>query len=267
MPDSVPPLLLFTDVDGCLVNKHDYSYVDALPALERLRGQRVPVVLCSSKTAAELSVLADELRLQETPLICENGTRILWRGKMFGGERSTVCGVPRGEVLNVLQELKSRFQFRSFADLGLDGVMQTTDLPREAAARAMDREGTEPLLWDEDEAQIDSFRQALEEHGLTLTRGGRFWHVAGTATKGDALCEVAERWREAAGDSGQTIAVGDSPIDQSMLDRADWPIGIPAPDGSHAVVLPIQGTWATLPGAAGWAESIGQVLDRIAPTA
>mgnify|MGYP002626636661 CR=1 FL=1 len=70
-------LLIFTDVDGCLLNKADYRYDAALPALERLRRLQVPLILCSSKTAAELSELHRELDLGEAPFIPENGGAIV----------------------------------------------------------------------------------------------------------------------------------------------------------------------------------------------
>lgn len=267
MTNFDPALLLFTDVDGCLVNKHDYSYTAALPALRRLHSLSVPVILCSSKTASELRRLAQELPLCEAPLICENGARILWQGDDFGGSRSTVCGIPRSDFLPLLQQLRQTYRFRSFVDLGLEGVMRATDLPEDAARQAMEREGTEPLLWDDEPSQADAFRQALETNGLTLTRGGRFWHVAGSASKGEALRQVVDGFRSVTGREARTIAVGDSPIDQSMLDVADSPVGIPAPDGSRHVRITDQGLWADQPGAAGWAESITHLLDRYAPTA
>ena len=61
-----------------------------------------------------------------------------------------------------------------------------------------------------------------------------------------------------------TIAIGDSPIDQSMLDLAEFPIGIPAPDGlAHVEVNVHNGYLATKSGARGWAESVAQVLDHL----
>ena len=57
-------------------------------------------------------------------------------------------------------------------------------------------------------------------------------------------------------------AIGDSPIDQSMLDIADVPIGIPASAGLGVNVDPKQGLVASQPGAAGWAEVITQLLSR-----
>lgn len=266
MTNMNPAVLIFTDVDGCLLNRNDYSYQDALPTLRRLRTIRIPVILSSSKTASELGALVSELELHAAPLICENGARIIWRGDMFGEDRSTVCGAHRANVLAVLGQLKPSFHFHSFNDLGLEGVMRATDLPRERAIDAMDREGTEPLLWDDEPERMDDFRNRLVAAGLTLTKGARFWHAAGKATKGEAMREVADCFRSFSNQLVTTIAVGDSPIDQSMLDQADWPVGIPGPDGSFDVIVDEPGIVATRPGAKGWGECVGQLLDRILST-
>lgn len=266
MTNYIPAVLLFTDVDGCLLNKYDYSYAAALPALERVKERRIPVVLASSKTAAELTRLSDELQLDPAPLICENGARILWRGPAFGEERSTIGGIRRDEILAQLKRSSQSFRFRSFQDLGLEGVMQSTDLPEDRAMDAMAREGTEPLLWDDDPGRIQEFRAILALEGLTLTQGGRFWHVAGGMTKGVAMMEVTEEFGRRTKQPPLTIAIGDSPIDQSMLNCADNPVGIPWTDGSSNVCIPPHGLRATSAGAAGWAESVGLLLDRIEAT-
>ena len=66
-------VLIFTDLDGCLLNKADYRYDDALPVLQRLSVAQIPVVLCSSKTRSEMSALQEELSLSGSPMTCENG--------------------------------------------------------------------------------------------------------------------------------------------------------------------------------------------------
>ena len=45
-------LLVFTDLDGTLLDHEDYSYAAANEALAELRSRRIPLILCSSKTAA-----------------------------------------------------------------------------------------------------------------------------------------------------------------------------------------------------------------------
>ncbi|MCP4175354.1 MAG: HAD-IIB family hydrolase [Fuerstiella sp.] len=268
-----PPnqLVVFTDLDGCLLNKVDYDWSAAEPVLRRLEQLSVPVVLSSSKTVAEMSELRRELCLPEAPFISENGGVIQWsKWLLSSNEASSVpaervaATTKRSTVLDVLTELKNQFQFRSFVDLGVEGVMANTDLPREKAELACQRHSTEPLLWEDTDDNIRLFLRILTERGLTLTKGGRFWHVAGNATKGHAMHQVADRYRDRMSGEITTAAIGDSPIDQSMLDIADYPIGIPAVDGQLNVeVDPHRGIVASQDGAAGWAETVRQLLLRL----
>lgn len=51
------PLLVFSDLDGTLLDSHSYDWQPAAPWLTRLREANVPVILCSSKTSAEMLYL------------------------------------------------------------------------------------------------------------------------------------------------------------------------------------------------------------------
>jgi len=250
-------LILFSDLDGCLLNHHDYSYQPAIPVLDRLRKAEIPVILCSSKTEAEMRPLARELDVSPT-ITCENGGVICWDE---AGER-TVLGASREEILDVLAACKRRYQFESFRDLGIEGIMQATGLPREKAERSADRHCTEPLLWRDDEAKIEAFRAELEAHDLRLTRGGRFWHVSGQTDKGIAAMAVKERFEKSLIRSLCAAAIGDSGIDQPMLEAADIAIVIPAPDGEVRLQFehPLK-IVANHPGSQGWAQAVSEVLD------
>ncbi len=269
MLPTASPLILFTDLDGCLLNKHDYDWSPAAATLQTLRDRQIPVVMNSSKTVPEMSQLADQLGLADYPFISENGSVIRW-----GGETGQplgdveIIGASRDHILELLKSLKHQYRFRSFADLGLAGVAAETQLPEASARMALARQGTEPLLWDDSDDQRAKFEEALRDHQLTLTRGGRFWHVAGQTSKGRAMRAVAARLADSdqsSQPSGQPIlaAIGDSPIDQSMLDLADVPIGIPTPSGLGVHVASGRGIVATAQGAAGWAEAVSQLLTRL----
>jgi len=58
-------LLVFTDLDGTLLTHEGYSWQPAAPALERLRQLDIPLILNSSKTAAEIAALREELDNRE----------------------------------------------------------------------------------------------------------------------------------------------------------------------------------------------------------
>ena len=63
-------LLVFTDLDGSLLDHHSYSYQAALPRLQQLEQLGVPVIPATSKTRAEI------VHLRESWII---GTRSLWK--------------------------------------------------------------------------------------------------------------------------------------------------------------------------------------------
>src|SRR5262245_50293684 len=48
--------LVFTDLDGTLLDADTYSYEAASPALERLRERGTPLVMVTSKTRAEVEL-------------------------------------------------------------------------------------------------------------------------------------------------------------------------------------------------------------------
>ncbi|HHU7986588.1 TPA: HAD-IIB family hydrolase, partial [Escherichia coli] len=48
------PLLVFSDLDGTLLDSHSYDWQPAAPWLSRLHEANIPVILCSSKTSAEM---------------------------------------------------------------------------------------------------------------------------------------------------------------------------------------------------------------------
>ena len=68
-----PPLIVFTDLDGTLLDHETYSLEPARPALDRLASEGIPLILASSKTAAEIDRLRAEIGCADFPAIVENG--------------------------------------------------------------------------------------------------------------------------------------------------------------------------------------------------
>ncbi|STF45280.1 mannosyl-3-phosphoglycerate phosphatase [Escherichia coli] len=52
------PLLVFSDLDGTLLDSHSYDWQPAAPWLSRLHEANIPVILCSSKNFSGNAVLA-----------------------------------------------------------------------------------------------------------------------------------------------------------------------------------------------------------------
>ena len=76
MPSLRDTLLIFSDLDGSLLDIHTYDWQPAIPWLDRLLDYQIPIILCSSKTVAEMLEIQQELGLEGLPLIAENGAVI-----------------------------------------------------------------------------------------------------------------------------------------------------------------------------------------------
>jgi mannosyl-3-phosphoglycerate phosphatase len=69
-----PSWILFADLDGTLLDEETCEPGPSLEALERCRSQGIPVVLCSSKTGAEIRRYHERHSTHPgSPFIAENG--------------------------------------------------------------------------------------------------------------------------------------------------------------------------------------------------
>jgi mannosyl-3-phosphoglycerate phosphatase family protein len=232
--------LLFTDLDGSLLDHDDYSYRAAVPVLELLESLRIPVIFASSKTRPEILALREETG-NEHPFIVENGAAVLIPRHYFadmpeGCEEVDGFWVrrfapPRAQWQAPLEALRRRFpgRFRDFATAGVDGVAEMTGLPPQSAALANQREYSEPVQWLGGDDELRLFLKALRDAGATVLRGGRFYAVGGDCDKGRALDWLRGQYALAASAASvYDLAVGDGQNDVPMLERAHRALLIPA---------------------------------------
>ena len=66
-PSLQDTLLVFSDLDGSLLDIHTYAWQPAMPWLDKLQDFQVPLILCSSKTAAEMQDIQQDLGLEGLP--------------------------------------------------------------------------------------------------------------------------------------------------------------------------------------------------------
>ena len=112
------PLLIFTDLDGTLLDSHTYDWQPAAAWLARLREKNIPVILCSSKTAAEMLHIQKLLGLQGLPLIAENE----WTG--LSHAQASLTRLHEASVTLIWRDSDERMaEFaRQLNDLGLQFV-------------------------------------------------------------------------------------------------------------------------------------------------
>ena len=252
-------LIIFSDLDGTLLDHRTYSFAAAAEALAALRARDVPLILASSKTAAEIAPLRAELGFTSCPAIVENGAGLLPPGE--AGE--TGAGGDYDRILNVLADIPAslRAAFRGFAEMTAQEVADVTGLSVEAAARARRRRFSEPGLWRGSDAERDAFVAALAKKGIAARMGGRFLTLSLGRSKADQMAAITAG---IAADA-RVMALGDAPNDAEMLTRADIGVVVAnpaAPPMPALVPKPGGALYRTVAeGPAGWNAAVLAVLD------
>lgn len=253
-------LLIFTDLDGTLLDHDSYSCAPAISALDTLRRLDYPVVLVSSKTRREIEVIHRELQLN-APFISENGAAVYWQAN--GQWQSQVFSGPRAQLLTVLEELRRiyAYRFHGFNDWTVAQLIELTGLSPAQAKRATTREYTEPLLWEDTPQCWRTFQRQLADRGLRAVSGGRFVTVMGQFDKCSAMRWLIKNYQQQG--SWLTVALGDSPNDEAMLRAADIAVVVgPAQFEQLVLEKPAAVIRTARPGPEGWAEAMQQILQE-----
>ena len=262
-PDTVArqhPMIVFSDLDGTLLDHETYSFSAARPALELLRLRAIPLVLASSKTAAEIAPLRAELGFGDCPAIVENGAGVLPAGEIVNDESPSDYNRIRDLIESAPDVLRNHF--RGFADLGVNGVVTATGLSEAAARKASMRRFSEPGLWGGTDAELEAFISWLAQNGIHARYGGRFLTLSLGGTKADRMGTIAKALYP--DHLPFTVALGDAPNDIEMLEQADRgfivanPHGKPVPklDGEQAGRI----SRTRQIGPAGWNEALTSLV-------
>lgn len=273
----MPNLIVFTDLDGSLLDSTTYSYEAALPALTALREQGIPLVLVSSKTRAEMEPLRQRLDFLD-PFIVENGGAVfvphglfdfpLERMRTRSPYQVIEFGLPYHMLREVLKQIEEAVEtpLHGFGDLSVEDIMQITGLPHADAILAKQREYDEPYLLEGPQALIEEVCRQIVTRGLRWTKGGRLFHLTGVNDKGEAasvLLRYYHRQQRMRGETEriETVGIGDSINDASLLAMVDYPILVQKPDGSYDpdIQLPRM-IRAPGIGPVGWNEAILELI-------
>lgn len=266
--------LIFTDMDGSLLDHHNYHFDEAVPTLTALEKQQIPVIPVTSKTRAEVELLRDSLH-NTHPFIVENGAAVFIPVGYFEQQPAGTVEKdgywikefvePRARWQQLINELRPRYrdEFKTFADAGIDGIIAMTGLNVHAAARAARRQYGEPVAWQGNGNLKQQFIGELQQAGAQIMEGGRFMHVSGDCDKGSALQWLTAVFQAARPDNKMlSLAIGDSQNDRAMLEQADYALLIRSPVHPLPTVNRDHNlTVSTHTGPKGWAEGVNRIID------
>ncbi len=263
-------IVIFTDLDGTLLDHENYSYAAAEPCLQYLQKNQIPLVFTSSKTAIEIEELCNQTEFFY-PFIAENGGLISTPNDFFSKNKQNnkqyckaIIGIPRDEINQILKKFEDTYKFKSFKQMSLEELIKYTGLSKQQAIYANQRDSTEPLLWLDEDPKLQTFSEQLAQYNLTLVSGGRFHHVMGKHDKATTMSLLIEQFSSYYNNQITSIALGDSPNDLKMLENATYGIVIPNPHApkmciDNHVTLKI----AKHSGPQGWNDALLELLQEL----
>lgn len=260
---SSPAVIVFTDLDGTLLDHDTYRYDAALPAIDQLHERGISLVLASSKTATEMMPLRRALGFNHCVAIVENGAGTL---PPYGEADATAAqySLLQETITDCAKELRQ--YFTGFGELSVEQVADLTGLEPLDAGRAKEREFSEPGIWEGDEAQLAEFLRRLEAANVFAKRGGRFLTLSFGGNKAEKMLNIVRQYEEQFGMKYKTIALGDAQNDIQMLETADH--GVIVLNNSHDGIPRLKGektgqiTRTALEGPSGWNQAVLQLLEK-----
>lgn len=258
-----PAIIIISDLDGSLLDHNNYQFGAATPALKCIEDNHIPLILNSSKTAAEIKIIRTALK-NNYPFVVENGAGIYLPTNTQEYE-IIKFGIDRKKILIELNQIKEKLKlsYIGFNDMSVEELMAHTSLNKEQAELAKQRDFTEPLLWQDDNSKWLLFSQELDKAGLSFAKGGRFISVSASIDKGQSLDWLRNYYKKELNLNPIMIALGDSENDKEMLEKSDYPVLIKSPAHDFPELNADNIFYTTEYGPAGWNEGITKLLNSL----
>ncbi len=261
-------VIVFTDLDGTLLDHGTYSYSKAENALRALREKGIHLILCSSKSRDEIKIYRDKLSNNE-PFISENGGAIYIPEKYglkckFNRTDNGFLVVEIGPEYKVLKSAfdeikrKTGINMKSITEFTADEIVALTGLSKEEACLAQKKEYSLPFIIDGSEEDIKNIKDEIRLSGLNYTEGARFAYLMGGNDKGKAVNILIDIYRENyPGTKILTVGLGDSLNDLPMLEAVDKKFLVKKEFGDYEERIKVDDlTYADGIGPVGWNKAI-----------
>ncbi len=282
-------LVVFSDLDGTLLDHDSYSYNDALEAMNALKKAGAKLVICTSKTRAEIEAFRKETSNSD-PFVSENGGAIFIPKGYFSRElvesslKSTdtrlsnaslkeldgylvvELGYPYTKIVLALNELKAMgYNLLCFSDMDEEKVSELTGLPVSRAKLAKQREYDEAFIClEKNQEKIAELESHLSREGFKLTKGGRFYHLMGNSDKGLAVKILTTLYKKCFSEQEIiTAAFGDSKNDFPMLLAADYGFLVQKKSRSYAKDAPEKAIKVDGIGPVGWNKAVLKLIKQL----
>ncbi len=220
--------IIFTDLDGTLLNHDTYSFKKAMPALKQIKKKKIPLVICTSKTKAEIEHYIKKLK-NNRPFVSENGAAIFIPKDYFNFKFKYAkkdkkyyiieYGTQYKKLRNFLRSIKKnkKLKIKGFGDMTIKEISQDCGLSLREAKLAKKRDYIEPFKF---EGNLNLLKKLIKNKKLNYSKGANYHYVMGKNDKGKAVKELIRLYKKRYKNI-KTIALGDNLNDVPMLKEVD----------------------------------------------
>ena len=256
--EKIKNYLIFTDLDGTLLNHNDYSFTDASEMLEIIKDKNIPLIIVTSKTKDEVIEIQASLNISY-PFIIENGAGIFIPTE--NNYKIIPLGKTYNQTLSFFGDLMDNSLLKGFHQMTDIEVSKLTGLSLQKANLAKRRTFSEPFIL-EDESDLPRLKKLANKDNFDIVKGGRFYHLITLGQdKSNALKELHKYYEILHDKLYKTIALGDGENDITMLQAADQAILIKQYDNSYINCEVNNLIKSKFSGPKGWNDSLKRFFD------
>ncbi len=256
------PIWVVSDVDGTLMD-HSYDLSPARETIKKLQKLSIPVILCTSKTAAEVRVIRNELNLTD-PYIVENGAAIYGESlKKVNGE--IILGIKYEFLEEILKSISKEIDYKLIPlnNLTDQEATQLTGLKGNSLDLMRDRHWSMPFL-NPPSFLEEKMKICCKKFNVDIFKGNRMSHLLSiNSNKGKAI-NALKKYSNI--QNIQIIGLGDSPNDLPLLLNSNIRIVIPGLNGPNLSLLEqlkdLEFTLASEPNGYGWKCEINKLIKK-----
>ena len=256
-------LWVVSDVDGTLMD-HSYDLTPAKETIKLLQELSIPVILCTSKTAAEVKVIRKELNLTD-PYIVENGAAI--HGETLKRVNGEIILGEKYEILeNILSSISNEINYdlQPLNNISDQEATELTGLRGHSLDLMRERHWSMPFL-NPPQNKEEEINICCKRFGVEIFRGNRMSHMLSiNSNKGKAINALKNYSNNP---NIKIIGLGDSPNDLPLLLNSDYKIVIPGPGGPNLKLIESLNehnfTLATNANGYGWKSEINKLINNL----
>jgi mannosyl-3-phosphoglycerate phosphatase len=272
-----PTRVIFTALEGSLLDSRSQSWLPAGEALDEIARRRVPLVLVSSGTRAELEPLRRKIE-NGHPFITESGGGLFipdgyFAKRLEGAVRQgryfcVAFGRPFADAVAAAEELaeQSGASIVGYAQMTAREIARNTGESLRQAELARQREFSERFFFaGGSEAVLAKFERQAREHGWDAIPGDPFWELRSGNNEARALRHLMRLLRDALHTRLRAVAIGSDARDLTLLSAADQAVVLPRRAGEFDPLLSsrlAKGIQGDASGPAGWNQAVLKALEE-----